>query len=337
MKAVMVREWTGPENFRVEDVPDPVPGPGEVLIAIDTAGVVFGDTLTSTGRYQVRPILPFIPGAECTGVVEQVGDGVTEYRPGDRVAALGFIGDSRAKRHLLGSFAEKVAAPLHNLVPVPDNISLEQAAIFRSNAETGYYALQRGNLQVGETLLVLGAGGGTGFAAVELGKLLGARVIGSASSAEKRDIALRAGADAVVDSGDPEWRKRIEELTDGRGVDVVYDPVGDTQTERAFRTLAYGGRLLVVGFAAGSIPKLPTNLALMKGASLVGANLLRGSEVEVEKVAANARQLMQWFGEGKLRVPPVTRRYVLADAGKALAEVAAGKTAGRIVLSIAKG
>jgi NADPH2:quinone reductase len=336
MKAVVVREWTNPPSFNVEEIADAVAGPGEVLIAVDTAGVVFGDTLIASGIYQVRPKLPFTPGSECAGIVEAVGAGVTEYRPGDRVAALGFIGDSRQSQRILGAFAEKIVAPLRNVQAIPDTIlSLETAALFRSNTESSYYALQRGHLRAGEIMLVLGAGGGTGVAAIELGKMLGARVIGSASSAEKREIARNAGADDVIDTNDPNWRSKVNELTDGRGVDVVFDPLGADRTERAFRALAYGGRLLVVGFAAGHIPKLPTNLALMKGASLVGANMLRGWEMEPELVAANARALMTWFGEGKLSVPPVARRYPLAKAGEALADVAGGRTAGRVVVSIA--
>lgn len=335
MKAIMIREWTDPQTFPLEDVPVPAPGPGEVLVAVDTAAVIFGDTLVATGRYQVRPLLPFTPGSECAGVIEAVGEGVTEYRPGDRVAAIGFIEKSRETRRIIGTFREKVAIPVRNILKIPDNISLEDASLFRSNTETSYYALQFGKLQPGETLLVLGAGGGTGYAAVELGKLMGARVIGSASSEAKRDIARKAGADEVVDTHDPDWRAKIEALTDGRGVDMIYDPVGDSQTERAFRTLRYGGRHLVVGFAAGSIPKLPTNLALMKAASLVGANMLQGWEHQPELIADNARQLMQWFSEGKLSVPPVARRYRLEEAAEALADVASGKTAGRIVISMA--
>lgn len=334
MQAVVVREWSDPQNFPVEDRPVPQPGPGELLVAVHTAAVNFGDTLIATGRYQVKPDLPFVPGSECSGVVEAVGDGVSAFAPGDRIAACGFVGDSRRDRRILGSFTERAIVPVGNAVRLPEGVGLEDAALFRSNTETSYFALQKGNLKAGETLLVLGAGGGTGFAAVQLGKLMGARVIASASSPEKREIALSAGADLAIDSRDPQWRERLKEVTEGRGPDVVYDPVGGDATEPAFRALAWGGRLLVVGFAAGRIPAIPVNLALLKGTSLIGVNLLEGQRFEPETVAANSRQLMTWFGEGRLKVPPVGRRYPLAEAGEALAAVAGGKVSGRVVISI---
>lgn len=334
MKAIMVREWAEPQEYPMEDVPVPAPGPGEVLIAVHTVSIVFGDTLIAKGAYQVRPHLPFTPGSECSGVIEAVGEGVSEFQPGDRVAALGFIGKSRETRRILGSCREKLVAPMRNVLKIPDGVDLEQAALFRSNTETSYFALQEGRLKAGETLLVLGAGGGTGYAAVELGKMMGARVIASASSQDKRDIALAGGADHAIDTKAENWREQVEAIVGDKGVDVVYDPVGGDQAERAFRTLGYGGRHLVIGFAAGYIPKLPLNLPLMKASSVIGANLLRGWEAEPERVADNARFLMEKLAEGKLSTPPVAKRYPLAQAGDALREVASGKTAGRILVSM---
>jgi NADPH:quinone reductase len=334
MKAVMIREWTTPPQFPVEAVPDPVPGAGEVLVAVHTTGITFGDALVGSGEYQVRPKLPFTPGTECSGIVEAVGTGVTQYQPGDHVACIGFIGNSREAQRILGAYCDKVIAPLRNLVKVPKTADLEQAALFRSNAETGYFALQEGRLKPGETVIVLGAGGGTGHAAVALAKLMGATVIGSASSQDKRDIAIAAGADIAIDSNAEDWRAQVEKFVGKKGVDIIYDPIGGDQSDRAFRTLGYGGRHLVVGFAAGSIPKLALNLPLMKAASIVGANMLRGWENEPERVARSATYLMDLFGDGKLSVPPVARRYPLERAAEAVAEVRAGKTAGRIVLSI---
>lgn len=337
MKAIVIREWGDPrETFTLEEVAEPRPGPGEVLIAVHTLGCVFGDALVSTGKYQVQPIFPFTPGAECSGTIEAVGEGVTGFQPGDRVAAVGFVGKSRETRRILGAACEKLVAPLRNVAKIPDGVDLEQAALFRSNTETSYFGLQEARLKEGETLLVLGAGGGTGFAAVELGKAMGAFVIASASSADKREIALKAGADVAIDSRAADWRVQVEAIVGAKGVDVVYDPVGGDLSELSFRTLGYGGRFIVIGFAAGTIPRLPLNLPLMKASSVIGANLLRGWEAEPDRVAENARYLMGLLGEGKLSTPPVARRYPLERAGEAYADVLSGKTAGRIVVSVAE-
>jgi NADPH2:quinone reductase len=334
VKAIVIREWNDPQKFPLEEVEEPTAAPGEVVIAVHTAAIVFGDMLVATGRYQVKPTLPFTPGAECSGVIEAVGEGVSEFKVGDRVAAIGFVGNSREGRLILGSCREKVALPVWNVVKIPDNVDLERASLFRSNTETSYLGLQQGQLKAGETLLVLGAGGGTGYAAVELGKAMGARVIGSASSEEKRAIARQAGADFTIDTRASDWRAQVEAIVGKKGVDVVYDPTGGDMSELAFRTLGYGGRFVVIGFAAGTIPKLPLNLPLMKQAFVVPANLLRAYEMEPDRCADNARYLMGLLGEGKLTVPPVAKRYSLEQAGEAYADVAAGKTAGRVVITI---
>ena len=329
MKAIIIREWSDPQPFPLEHVEEPEPGPGEVRIRVHCVGVTFGETLIATGRYQVKPNLPFVPGSESAGVIDKVGPGVEGLAVGDRVAPMGFVGKSRDSRRILGGCREKLIAPAANITRVPDGVSLEMAALFRSNAETALYSLQLARLKAGETLLVLGAGGGTASAAVALGKHMGARVIGSASSEAKRRIALDAGADVVVDSNAEDWRQQVEA---GGKVDVIYDPNGGDMSERAFRTLGYGGRHLVVGFAAGAIPKLPLNLTLMKSASVIGANLLNAYEIEPDRCRANAAYLLDLLAEGKLPEPVIAKRYPLEQAAEAYAEVAAGKIAGRVLI-----
>jgi NADPH2:quinone reductase len=330
----MVKSWQAPVKLIVGETPLPAPGAGEVLIRIHTAGVNFGDTLISSGTYQIRPKLPFVPGTECAGVIEAIGEGVTTYRVGDRVAACGFVGDPRKDERIVGAFAEATVVPLDNIALVPDGLSLENAALHRSAAETAYHSLQQGRLAKGETLLVLGAAGACGFAAVQIGKWMGARIIASASSEEKRALALSAGADEAIGSNDPQWRDRVKELTAGRGLDAVFDPVGGPYTEPAFRSLTWGGRLIVVGFAAGTIPKIPTNLALLKGASLVGANLLQAQQFEPARVMANRVEMLKLAASGKLKALPVARRFPLADISEALAAAASGKLVGRVVIDV---
>jgi NADPH:quinone reductase len=337
MKALVIHEFGNPQVYAIESVEEPVPAADEVLVGVHSAAISYGDTLIATGRYQVRPQPPFTPGSECSGIVLATGSGVTGFAPGDRVCGMGFIGKSRETRRILGSCRERVAIPARNLIKLPDHVDLERAAMFRANMETSYYCLQEGRLQPGEVLLVMGAGGGTGLAAVELGKLIGARVIGSASSPARRRLARDAGADLVIDSTAEDWRAQVEAFGGPNGVDVVYDPVGGALAERSFRTLGYHGRYLVVGFAAGSIPKLPLNLPLMKAASVIGANLLRGWEAEPERIRANAAYLLGLFAQGKLSVPPVARRYTLDEAGQAFADVAAGTLAGRALVRVDPG
>lgn len=336
MKAVVVRDWDR-KSFLVEEVADPKPDVDQVTIAVHTAAVNFGDVLIATGRYQVQPLLPFIPGTEGSGVIEAVGPGVTRFKPGDRVFFMGFCGKSRESRRIIGSFAEKALAPAVNVARQPEGMTHRQAALFRSNYETAFYALQVGRLQATETLLVMGAAGGTGYAAVQIAKALGATVIASVSSEAKRQIALAGGADVAIDSNAEDWRRQIDEMTAGRGVDVIYDPVGGEATERSFRALSFGGRHLVIGFAAGAIPKLPVNLPLLKGASLVGANLLRYMEICPEGAEANIRSLLDLFEKGAFKIPPVARAYSLEQAVEALDAVASGKIAGRVVIDVACG
>lgn len=334
MEAMLIHEWRNPPALVYGEIETPALRPGEVLVAVHTAAISFGDTLLATGRYQIQPLLPFVPGSECSGTIAAVGDSVTGLKIGDRVAARGFLGEARVDRRIVGSLAAYTALPAGSVVKVPDSVPLEQAALFRANTETSAFALRKAALQSGETLLVLGAGGGTGFAAVQLGRLAGARVLASASSPEKRRIALDAGAEAAIDSADPDWRGQVDAFAGGKGIDVVYDPLGDAQTERAFRTLGWNGRHIVIGFAAGAIPALPTNLPLLKGASLVGANLLQAMKYDPDTCRQEEQRLMAMFGRGEIGVPPIARRYALRDADKAYADVASGRVAGRVVVTV---
>ncbi len=322
MRAVICKSFGPPETLIVENVADPVAGPGQVVVDVAAAGVNFPDTLIIENKYQLKPALPFSPGGEIAGVVTEVGPGVTTVSAGDRVIFVsGF-----------GGFAERVLAPAAALLPVPDGMDLITAAGFVMAYGTSYHALHdRAQLQPGETLLVLGAAGGVGLAAVELGHAMGAMVIAAASSESKLEVCRQHGASAVIDYGRDNLRERIKELTDGRGVDVIYDPGGGQLAEPAVRSLAWNGRYLVVGFAAGSIPNIPLNLPLLKGASIVG--VFWGAFVG-RQAADNARNLAdlgRLWSEGKLH-PLVSRTYPLEEAAQALTDMAARKVTGKIVL-----
>jgi NADPH2:quinone reductase len=279
MKAVVCKAWGPPDSLVVEDVASPVPGAGQVVVDVKAAGVNFPDVLTVQGKYQVRPELPFTPGNEFAGIVRAVGDGVSAYRPGDRV-----IGFTRT-----GAFAEQALAPVEALMPMPPGMAFEVAAAITLTYGTSHHAIvDRGALQPGETMLVLGAAGGVGLAAIEIGKALGARVIAAASSAEKLAVCKDHGADVLIDYGKEDLREALKAATDGKGPDVVFDPVGGSHAEPAFRAIAWRGRYLVIGFAEGQIPALPWNLPLLKGASIVG--VFWGDFVRREP-AANAHML----------------------------------------------
>jgi len=325
MRAAIVDEFGPLEAIRIGETPAPELKPGHLLIAVKAAGVGFVDVLGAQGKYQVKQTLPFVPGSEYAGIVEAVGEGVTAIAPGERVMAGGFA----------GAYADYALAPAGAVLAMPAAMSFVEAAGFRTNYATALHALaDRAAITPGESLLVLGAGGGTGLAAIQIGKLLGARVIAAASSAQKRAAALAAGADEAVDYVDPAWREALKSMTGGKGVDVVFDPVGGAATEAAFRSLAWKGRHLVIGFAAGTIPALPINLALLKGASLVGVDIARfGNLHEPQKAAANIRQLLAWHADGRLKpVPPEV--MPLEKAAEALAAVANRRAIGKLVLSL---
>lgn len=326
MRAVLVEKFGSVDDIHLGEKAKPEVKPGHVLVAVKAVGIGFVDVLTALGRYQVKQDLPFVPGGELAGVVEAVGDGVGGLAAGDRVIGGGFA----------GAWAEYALCPAGAVLKMPGAMTFEQGAMFRTNYATALHALRdRGEIRPGETLLVLGAAGGTGIAAIQIGKLLGARIIAAASTDAKRMAALAAGADEAVDYTDPAWRDALKSLTGGKGIDVVFDPVGGATMEPAFRSLAWKGRHLVIGYASGTIPALPVNLALLKGASLVGVDVARfGNMHEPAKAQANVKELLTWFDEGKLAFEP--GEIIPFDAiTKAIADVAERRSIGKIVARVA--
>jgi NADPH2:quinone reductase len=324
MKAVVCKQFGPPESLVVEDLPSPAPGPGEVVISVKAASVNFPDVLIIQNKYQFKPPLPFSPGSELSGVVKAVGEGVGNVRAGDRVMAF----------TTYGAFAEEVKTEATRLVPMPQAMDYATGAAFLLTYGTSDHALRdRARLAAGETLLVLGAAGGVGLAAIEIGSALGARVIACASSEEKLAVCRGHGADAAINYAAEDLRERVKALTEGRGVDVVYDAVGGAYSEPAFRSLAWRGRHLVVGFAAGEIPKLPLNLALLKGASLVGVFWGDFARREPRALGESLAQLARWYGEGKLR-PHVSQTLPLAQAPQAIRLLAGRQAKGKVVLVV---
>lgn len=322
VKAVLCKAYGPPANLVIEEIQPPQPAPGQVLIEVKACAVNFPDTLIIQGKYQQKPDLPFSPGCEVAGLVKQLGDGVESFEPGDAVIAVpGW-----------GGFAEQVVVDAAKVFPLPDGIGYETAAAFVMAYGTSHHALKdRAQLKPGETLLVLGAGGGVGLAAVEIGKVLGARVIAAASSAEKLALCRRHGADETVDYLKEAFRDRIKALTDGHGVDVVYDPVGGALTEPALRSVCWRGRYLVVGFASGEIPRIPLNLALLKGCSIVGVFWGAFTSREPARNREDIQELFDWLTAGKLR-PHIGARFPLTQAAQALEMMDSRKAQGKIVL-----
>src|SRR5688572_11220621 len=322
MKAVLCKQYGPPESLTFEDLPSPRPGPGEAVITVKAASVNFPDVLIIQNKYQFKPPLPFSPGSELAGVVKEAGEGVSAFRPGDKVIAF----------TTYGAFAEEVKTEAARLLPLPQGMDFASGAAFLLTYGTSDHALRdRAALKAGETLLVLGAAGGVGLAAVEIGRALGARVIACASSDDKLAVCREHGADATINYAGEDLRERIKVLTDGRGVDVVYDAVGGPYTEPAFRSIAWRGRLLVVGFAAGEIPKLPLNLPLLKGASIVGVFWGDFARREPRQFGESVRQLGAWYREGRLR-PHVSQTFPLEKAAEALKLMAERKVKGKVVL-----
>lgn len=324
MKAVLCKEFGPAENLVIEETDSPQIKKGEVLLDVHAASVNFPDTLIIEGKYQFKPPFPFSPGGEAAGVVAAVGEKVTHLKVGDRV--MGLTG--------WGSFAEQVAAPADNVLPIPAQMDFETAAAFSMTYGTSMHALkQRANLQPGETLLVLGASGGVGLAAVEIGKAMGARVIAAASTAEKLEVAKNGGADELINYTEGSLKERLKELTEGQGVDVIYDPVGGSLFEEAFRSIAWNGRMLVVGFAAGDIPSLPANLPLLKGASLIGVFWGSFARRQPQDNAANFKQLFAWHAEGNLK-PLVSQTFALEQTATAINTLAQRKAVGKLVVKV---
>ena len=332
MKAVLCKEFGPPETLIVEDIPSPEPSPGQVVLDVHAAAVNFPDTLIIENKYQFKPPLPFSPGGEVAGVVSKLGEGASMYKIGDRV--IGSCGH--------GGFVEELAIPETSCIPVPDAMDLETASALVLTYGTSYYALKdRAYIKPSENLLVMGAAGGVGLAAVELGKAMGARVIAAASSQDKLDVCREHGADETIlyPSGELDrdqqraFSDAIKELTGGQGADVVYDPVGGDYAEPALRATNWDGRYLVIGFAAGPIPKIPLNLALLKSCQVVG--VFWGAFVARDPKAnkQNLHDLMQMFNDGKIK-PRISGRYPLEEAAKAMREMSDRKVKGKVILTM---
>lgn len=324
MKAVLCKAFGPADTLVIEDTSSPHIKKNEVLLDVHAAGINFPDTLIIEGKYQFKPPFPFSPGGEAAGVISAVGENVSHLNVGDRVMALtGW-----------GSCAEQIAVPAYNILPMPDAMDFTTAAAFSMTYGTAMHALkQRGALQAGETLLVLGASGGVGLAAIEIGKAMGARVIAAASSAEKLEVARQAGADELINYQDEDVRERLKTLTKGQGVDVIIDPVGGDLFETVFRSIAWNGRMLVIGFASGTIPSLPANLPLLKGAAVIGVFWGSFAQRQPQDNVANFQQLFAWFAEGKLK-PLVSQTFALEDTAQAINTLAARKAVGKLVIKV---
>ncbi|MDU7587660.1 MAG: NADPH:quinone oxidoreductase family protein [Acidovorax sp.] len=322
MHAWLCTNPTGVEALAWTELPDPAPKAGEVLVEIRAASLNFPDLLIVQNKYQIKPPLPFVPGSEFAGVVQAVGDGVSHLQVGQNVACLSGT----------GGFATHTIAPAARCIPLPDGFGHVDAAAFIMTYATSYHALlDRGQLQAGETVLVLGAAGGVGTAAIQIAKAKGARVIAAASTDEKCDVCLKLGADAVINYSVEDLRDAAKSLTDGRGPDVIYDPVGGALAEPAFRSIAWRGRYLVVGFASGPIPSLPLNLPLLKGASVVGVFWGEFAKREPQANASMMGTLLQWYAQGKIR-PAIDRTMPMSQLPAAFAHMGARAVIGKLVL-----
>lgn len=324
MKAVMCESYGPPENLVLMDIEAPRASPGEVLVNVHASALNFPDVLMIQGKYQSQPALPFSPGGEIAGTVAAVGQSVSRFKPGDRV----FGGTGH------GGFCEQIAVPEHALRVMPEAMSFVQASGISTTYGTAYYALQqRANLRSGETLLVLGAGGGVGLAAVELGKALGGRVIAAASSAEKLAAASAAGADELIDYSDGKLKDKVKALTDDQGADVIYDPVGGDLFDQCMRSINWYGRLLVIGFAAGAIPKVATNLILLKSCQLVGVFYGAWSARCQEESAENFRQILALYEQGKIN-PLIGREFPLTKYAEAIRCLSERRAIGKVVVTL---
>lgn len=324
MKAVLCKSFGPPESLELEEIAAPEPGAGEALVDVHAAALNFPDVLMIQGKYQSQPPFPFAPAGEIAGIVAALGPGTEGLAVGDRV--FGGTG--------VGGMAEQVAVKAGALRPIPEGMSFQQASGISTTYGTSYYALkQRADLQPGETLLVLGAAGGVGLAAVELGKAMGARVIAAASTAEKLEVARRAGADELIDYSDGELKEKVKALTGGKGADVIYDPVGGELFDQCMRCINWYGRILVIGFAAGDIPKVPINLVLLKSCQLVGVFYGAWSARHPDQAAANYTEILDFYREGRID-PLVGAEYPLAEYAAAMRCLMERKAIGKVVVTV---
>jgi NADPH:quinone reductase len=322
MKAVLCKAFGPPESLAIEEVEPLKPGKGQVVISVKACGVNFPDTLIIQGKYQSKPPFPFIPGSEVAGIVKELGEGMDTIKVGTRVMA--FIG--------IGGFAEEVFADTSQIIPIPHTLDFTTGAAFLLAFGTSHHALKdRARLQPGETLLVLGAAGGVGLAAVEIGKVMGARVIAAAASDEKLEVCKQHGADEVINYSTEDLRDRIKQLTGGKGVDVAFDPLGGDYSEPVLRSMAWGGRFLVIGFASGDIPRIPLNLPLLKVYSIVGVFWGAFMERNPKHGRENIHELITWINEGKLK-PHVSATYSLEHVADALNDLMERRVTGKAVL-----
>ena len=322
MKALMCRAFGPISDLTLEDVEQPQPAEGQVVIKVEAASINFPDALIVQGLYQFKPPLPFSPGAELAGVIHAIGDGVRHLKVGDRVIA--------STGH--GAFAQYCVSDAQRVAPLPDGMDFELGASFVLTYGTSLHALQQvAKLQAGETLLVLGAAGGVGLAAIEIAKAMGAHVIAAASTADRLALCKQLGADETINYEEEDLRKRVDALTDGRGADVVYDPVGGKYSETALRATAWRGRFLVVGFAAGEIPKIPLNLALLKERAILGVFWGDAVRRDPAQHLANMKQLAGWFAQGKVK-PFISERISLERTTDAIARMASRQVKGKVVV-----
>lgn len=327
MRAVLCKEWGGPEKLVVEEVPGPPIRAGAVRVAVRAAGLNFADLLLIAGQYQEKPSFPFTPGAEAGGVVTEVGAEVNNIRVGDRVIVLAG----------LGAFAEEIVVDAARVMPMPAKMDFAAAAGFPIAYGTSHGALDwRARLQPGEWLLVYGAAGGVGLTAVEIGKAMGGRVIACASNAEKLAVAKEHGADHLIDYSREDIRERVKEITNGRGANVVYDPVGGDAFDAALRSIAWEGRVVIIGFASGRIPQIPANIALVKNLSIIGFYWGSYQSRKPELLQQSFAQLLRWFEAGKLK-PHVSQRFDLKDVANALDLMRKRQSTGKVVLTVGRG
>jgi NADPH2:quinone reductase len=323
MKAILCHDFSGPSGLTLEEIPVPVPGPGQVRLAVRACGINFADSLITAGKYQVKPPLPFSPGFEVSGDIVEIGTGIEGFQIGDRVLGIAYV----------GGYAEQTVLPATQIIRIPSPMPYAHAAAFPVAYGTSHVALAyRARLKAKEVLVVHGAAGGVGLTAVEIGKQLGARVIAIASSSEKLEVARQHGADHLVNSSQDDVRVRIKALTDGRGVDVVYDPVGGDLFMASLRSINFEGRILVIGFAGGRIPQIPANHVLVKNIDIIGLNWPAYLDRKPEVLRSSMQTLLSWYDEGKIR-PHVSETYPLERALEGLQRLLARKSTGRIVIT----